>query len=232
VRSLKHLVPLLVLAALGVALWQSGLLRHLSWASLAQHQTELLSLVAIHPLLAGILYVLLYTVVVALSVPEAALGTVAGGLLFGPLIGGALAVVGATFGAVILFLVARTAFADLLARRAGTLIEHIRPGLHRDGFSYLLALRLIPVVPFWLLNVGAALCGMRLVPYTAATLIGIIPATFVFAWIGSGVGTVLAAGGTPNLGLIFSLRVLGPLLALAALSLTPVILRRYNRIRG
>lgn len=230
-RSLKHLLPLLVLAALGFALWQSGLLRHLSWASLAQHQAKLLSLVAAHPLLAGVLYVLVYTVVVAFSVPEAAVGTVAGGLLFGPLVGGALAVVGATFGAVILFLVARNAFADLLARRAITFIEHIRPGLHRDGFSYLLALRLVPAVPFWLLNIGAALCGMRLVPYTAATLIGVIPATFVFAWIGSGVGTVLAAGGTPDLTLIFSPRILGPLLALAALSLMPVILRRCNRFR-
>ena len=176
-------------------------------------------------------YVALYTLVVAFSVPEAAVITVAGGLLFGTLIGGALAVLGSTIGAVILFLVARTAFADVMARRARTLLERIRPGLQRDGFSYLLALRLVPAVPFWLVNLGAALCGMRLVPYAAATVIGIIPATFLFAWIGAGVGSVLAAGGTPNVTLIFSPHIFGPLLALAALALTPVVLR-HRRRRG
>jgi uncharacterized membrane protein YdjX (TVP38/TMEM64 family) len=231
-RPFRHLLPLALLAALGVAVWQSGLTAELSWNAFARHQAELVDLVAAHPVITAAGYVLFYAAVVALSVPEAAVVTVCGGLLFGTLAGGALAVVGATLGAVVLFLVARTALADLMARRARGFVERVRPRLQRDGFSYLLALRLVPAVPFWLVNIGAALCGMRLVPYTAATLLGIVPATFVFAWVGAGLGTVLAAGGKPDLALIFSPQILGPLLALALLALTPVILRWRRRDRG
>ncbi|MGH7043526.1 MAG: TVP38/TMEM64 family protein [Acetobacteraceae bacterium] len=228
-RALRHLLPLLVLVALGVALWRSGLMGDLSWAALARHQAELRAQVAAHPLIAPTAFVGLYALVVAFSIPEAALVTVTAGLLFGPWFGGGLAIVGATFGAVLLFLVARTALAGFVARRAQALLGRIRPGLERDGFSYLLALRLLPIVPFWLVNLGAALCGMRLFPYAVATLIGIIPTTLVFAWIGAGLGEVLAAGGRPDLSLIFSPMVLGPLLALAALSLAPVL---WRRLRG
>ena len=87
----------------------------------------------------------------------------------------------------------------------------------------------MPAFPFWLVNLGAALSGMRLLPYAAATVIGIIPATFVFASIGAGLGDVLATGGSPDLTLIFSPRILGPLIGLAALSLLPVVWRRWKR---
>lgn len=220
------------LLVIALIVWQSGLLKALSWASLAQHQAELMAAVQAHPLLAGAVYVGVYTAVVAFSVPEAAIVTVTGGLFFGTLVGGALAVFGSTIGSVILFVAARSALAGFMARRAGRLLDRIGPGLQRDGFSYLLALRLVPAVPFWLVNLGAALCGMRLLPYAAATLIGILPATFVFAWIGEGIGSVLAAGGRPDLTVIFSPRILGPLLGLAVLSLTPILLRHFRRNRG
>jgi uncharacterized membrane protein YdjX (TVP38/TMEM64 family) len=104
----------------------------------------------------------------------------------------------------------------------------VRPRLARDGFSYLLAIRLVPAFPFWLVNLAAALCGMRLLPYVAATLLGITPATFVYASIGEGVESVLASGGEPDLAVIFSPRVLVPLIALAALSLVPVAWRKWR----
>lgn len=227
-RHLKTLILILVLAVLGVVAWRSGLGAALSWNGLARHQARLLAVVAAHPIVAPLVYAALYAIWVAVSIPEAALVTVAGGLLFGTLLGGAMAVLGATSGAVIIFLVARTAFAGTMRRRAGALLDRIRPGLHRDGFSYLLALRLVPA-PFWLVNLGAALCGMRLVPYAAATLIGIIPATFILASIGAGVGGVLAAGRSPDLEVLFSARILGPLVAMAALALLPVAWRTMRR---
>ena len=103
------------------------------------------------------------------------------------------------------------------------------PGLEQNGFSYLLAIRLLPAFPFWLVNLAAGLSGMRLLPYAAATVIGIMPATFVYASIGSGIGEVLATGGTPNLAVIFAPHILGPLIALAALSLLPVAWRHWKR---
>jgi len=228
VRLFRHFVPLVLLAVAAVLIWRSGIAHALSWESLARHQAELMDWVGAHKLSAAAIYVAVYVLLVAFSIPESAIVTVAGGLLFGTLIGGTLAVLGSTLGSVIIFLVARTALAKIVARRARPLIKRIRPGLKRDGFHYLLALRLVPALPFWLVNLGAAVCGMRFWPYAGATLIGIIPATFVFASIGDGVGSVLAAGGHPDVSVIFSPRILGPLVGLAVLSLTPVVLRHMR----
>jgi uncharacterized membrane protein YdjX (TVP38/TMEM64 family) len=143
-----------------------------------------------------------------------------------------LAVVGATIGAILLFLAARSALAPLLATRAGPFLDRVRPGLQRDGFSYLLVMRLIPVVPFWLTNLAPALVGIPLATFAGATFIGIMPATFVFASIGAGVEVVLAAGGQPDVSLIWSPPVLLPLVGLAVLSLLPVAWRRWGTRNG
>jgi uncharacterized membrane protein YdjX (TVP38/TMEM64 family) len=227
---LRHLIPLgLLLVGLG-ALWESGLLRDLSWAGLARHEAALQALVAERPVLAAAAYVGFYAVVVALSVPEAAIVTVAGGLLFGTWLGGALAIIGATIGALLLFLAARYALADLLSARAAPPMTTLHAGLARDGLFYLLAIRLVPIFPFWLVNLGAAAAGMRVLPFLAATLIGIIPGTLVFAGLGAGLPAVLARGEAPDLAAIFMPRMLLPLLGLAALSLLPVVWRW--RMRG
>jgi uncharacterized membrane protein YdjX (TVP38/TMEM64 family) len=219
---LKHLLPLAVLIAGLVALWAFGLNRDLSWANLSRHQADLLAIVAARPIETSVGYVVFYAATVACSLPEGALVTLAGGLLFGTALGGTLAIIGASTGAVILFLAARYAFADLMAAKAAPFMARIRPGIERDGFLYLLALRLVPVFPFWLLNLVAAACGMRLLPFACATVLGIIPGTFVYAAVGAGLANVLADGGTPNFAAIFSPRILLPLLALAALTLLPV----------
>jgi len=230
--TLRRVLPLAILVAALAALWASGLAGQISWATLSRYQGTLDAWITRHRIVAPVLYAALYAVVTALSVPEAAVLTVAGGLLFGATLGGAMAVIGATAGALVLFLAARTAFASAVPSRGGTRLARIRAELQRNGFSYLLAIRLIPAFPFWLVNLAAALAGMRLLPFAAATLLGIIPATFVFAWIGAGVGTVLAAGSRPDLAVIFSPNILGPLLALGLLALLPVAWRHWKRLDG
>jgi uncharacterized membrane protein YdjX (TVP38/TMEM64 family) len=229
---LKHLLPLALLIAGLIALWVLGLQQDLSWTSLARHQAELLAAVKARPIETGGAYIVIYAILVACSVPEAAIVTVAGGLLFGTVLGGALAVIGASLGALALFLAARTAFADLLAARAAPFLERIRPGIERDGFLYLLAIRLVPLFPFWLVNLAAAACGMRLLPFALATLLGIIPGTLVFAAIGNGLADVLAEGREPSFSIVFSPRVLLPLLGLAALALLPVAWRAIKGRRA
>lgn len=211
--------PLLALLALLGAAWASGLTRFLSFEALAEHRAALDAWVGASPALAAAAYVLAYVVVVALSLPGGAVMTLAGGLLFGPWLGTALAVGGATLGACALFLAARSALAPLVAGRAAGLLDKVRPGLQRDGFFYLLTLRLIPVVPFWLANLAPALVGMPFGAYAAATAVGIVPGTAVFAGIGAGLGDILAAGERPDLSVILSPSILLPLLGLAALSL-------------
>jgi uncharacterized membrane protein YdjX (TVP38/TMEM64 family) len=225
---LKHLLPLALLIAGLLALWAFGLQRDLSWTSLSRHEAELLAIVAARPIEVGAAYVVVYAVTVACSLPEGALVTIAGGLLFGTVLGGALAITGASIGAVILFLAARYAFADIVPPRAAPFMARIRPRIERDGFLYLLALRLVPLFPFWLLNLVAAACGMRLLPFTLATVLGIIPGTFVYAWIGAGLAGALEGGGMPDFAAIFSPHILLPLLALALLTLLPVGWRAFK----
>jgi uncharacterized membrane protein YdjX (TVP38/TMEM64 family) len=226
---LRRSWPLGLLIAAVIAAWASGLPQQVSWASLARNQAALGAWVASHPLAAPAIYAAIYAVTVALSLPESAVLTVAGGLLFGTLTGGLLAVLGATCGAIALFAAVRYHLADAIAARGGRFLERLRAGLEHDGFSYLLAIRVIPAFPFWLVNLAAPLSGMRLVPYATATLIGILPATFIYASIGSGIGAVLAMGGRPDLGMIFQPHILGPLVGLGVLSLLPVAWRHWKR---
>lgn len=229
---LRRAWPLLLLLGAIAALWASGATAFLSWSELARQQAALAELVAARPVAAPMAYVGLYTAVVALSLPQAVVVTIAGGLLFGTLWGGLLAIAGATAGASILYAIACSAAGDSLARRGGDFVQSLRAALERDGFNYLLAIRLVPLFPFWLVNLAAALGGMRLLPFTAATLLGIAPGTFVFASVGAGIGSVLATGGQPDLSIILSLPVLGPLIGLALLSLLPVAWRAWRKSDG
>lgn len=226
---LRRFWPIALLLALIAGAWASGLTGQISWATLASRQAVLIAWVAAHPFIAPSLYLLIYAAAVLLSLPEAAVLTVAAGLLFGTVSGGILAVAGSSVGAIALFLAVRYHLAEAIAGRRGRFLDAVRGGLRRDGFSYLLAIRLVPAFPFWLVNLAAALSGMRLLPYAAATVLGIMPATFVYASIGAGLGDVLSTGGRPDLTVVFSPRVLGPLLGLAALSLLPVAWRRWKR---
>jgi LPXTG-motif cell wall-anchored protein len=221
--------PLLLIIALVGLAWATGATRFLSFEALAEHRAALTAWVAERPLLAAGAYVAAYVVVVAASLPGGAVMTLAGGFLFGPFLGTALAVTGATIGACALFLAARSALAPLLAGRAAGLLDRVRPGLERDGFFYLLTLRLIPVVPFWLANLAPALVGMPFGAYAAATALGIIPGTAVFSGIGAGLGEIFAQGGTPDLSVIFSPSILLPLLGLAGLSLLGAWWRKRKR---
>lgn len=215
----RRLWPLaLILGALGLA-YALGLHRLLSFDTLAAHRASLLGFVAARPAAAALAYLGAYVAVVTFSLPGGAVMTLTGGFLFGPWLGAALAVLGATAGACLLFLAARHALAETLARRAGPLLDRIRQGLRQDGFWYLLSLRLIPVVPFWLTNLAPALAGMPFLPYVAATFLGIIPGTVVFGGIGAGLGQVFDAGGRPDLSILLRPGILLPLLGLAALSL-------------
>lgn len=224
----KLMIAAVLLAGLAAA-WVAGVPGLLSWQALAAHQTAWHGWVAAHPAATALLYVAGYAVVAGASIPAGGVLTITGGLLFGAAAGAALAVTGASLGAIMLFLLARGTLGRLLAARAQPWLDRWRPTLQRDGFWGLLAMRLLPAVPFWLGNLAPALLGMRLAPFAAATIIGIIPATAVLAWLGAGLGTVLAAGQRPDLSLLTSPAVLAPLAGLAALSLLPVVLRRWRR---
>ena len=228
----KRLWPVVLLMALAGGFYAFGLQRYLSFEALGRQQVVLRRFIAAQPVAAPLVYMLAYAAVVALSLPVSALMSVAAGVLFGLVAGTAYAVLGAGLGAVGVFLLARYVLGDVLGRRAGGLLDRVRPGLERDGFSYLLALRLLPIVPFWLVNLAPAFAGMRLAPYTLATLLGIIPVVIVFVSLGAGFGDALAAGHRPDLMILFTPHVILPLAGLSALSLLPVGWRVWKARRA
>jgi uncharacterized membrane protein YdjX (TVP38/TMEM64 family) len=144
-------------------------------------------------MLAIFVYVGVYITVVAVSLPGAALLTITGGFLFGIAVGASAAVISATVGATLIFLVARTALGEPLLRRAGPRATQLARGFREDAFSYLLFLRLVPAFPFFLVNLVPAFAGVRLGPFVAATAIGIIPGAIVFALAGAGLDSIIAA---------------------------------------
>ena len=226
--SWRRLLPVAILL-LGLALFLLlDCKRFVSFEMLSRHHVALAAWVAQNPLLASLLYFVAYALVVAFSLPVAALLTPIGGFLFGVWLGAGLSVIGATLGSIVLFLAARSALHDVFHRKAGATLARLEAGFRRDSFSYLLFLRLVPVFPFWLVNIVPALLGMRLGPYILATVIGIIPAAIVYASLGAGLGMVIERGEVPNIGIIFEWRILLPLLGLALLALIPVV---YSRLR-
>ena len=222
---------ILLLAAIGLAIagfFIFDLNAYLSYQALAENEAWLKAQVRAAPFVAALIFMLAYIALVALSLPGALLLSLSGGLLFGTLFGGILTVFAATSGACLLFLAARFLVGDMLRPRFGTRLAKFEAAFNRDAVSYLLVLRLVPIFPFFIVNLGAALVGARFSIFALTTFFGIMPATFVFASIGNGISVVLQAGSRPDLSIITQPQIILPLLAFAALSLAPIIWRRVK----
>lgn len=226
---IKKYLPLALLILGLTAFWATGLHKWLSLESLAAHRQELLGLVNSHKMSALPIYVMIYAAATAFSIPGGIFLTLTGGFLFGVLWGGLATVLGATLGATGVFLAARTAFGQTLKEKAGPRLKKLQQGFAGNAMSYLLFLRLVPLFPFWLVNIAPAFLGVNLRTYIIGTFLGIIPGTFVYTAVGNGLGAVLDAGGTPDLGIIFRLEILLPIVGIAALSLLPVVYKRIKK---
>lgn len=227
-KGFKRYAPV-VAVFLGITVFMvSGAHEYLSFEALSRHRADLRAFAADHAAWAVVIYMLAYVVVIALSLPGGVWLTLAGGFVFGGALAGVYTVVAATLGATVIFLAARYAFADLFRARAGSSLAKMEAGFRENAFNYLMVLRLVPLFPFWLVNLVPALLDVKLRTYVTATGLGIIPGTFVYAYVGAGLGAVFESGGTPDLGIIFQPAVFGPLLGLAGLSLVPVLYQKWK----
>jgi uncharacterized membrane protein YdjX (TVP38/TMEM64 family) len=203
------------------------------WNLLARHHSAVSRWVEDNYLAAVGLYILTYLVGTSLSLPCAGWLTVGGGLLFGAFASTFYAVFGATAGATTVFLLARTFGGDLLRTKAGTTLDRMEQGFRRNSFSYLLALRLLPLIPFWLVNLVPGLLNVRLRTFVLATMIGIIPGTAMFASLGGGAAAILDRGERPDTLMLFEPEIFIPLAGVALLVLLPVFISRVqNRGHG
>jgi uncharacterized membrane protein YdjX (TVP38/TMEM64 family) len=235
-------LALLLIVALGAVL--SGAHRHLSMEQFALHRAVLTSYVESHRIAALAVFAVLYIAAVGLSIPGALVLTVMAGFLFGPLLGGAVSMASATAGATLLFLVARGSLGEAMRQRAGPRLQGLAEGFRRDAFHYLLFLRLVPVAPFWLVNLAPAFLGVRPRVFVAATALGILPATFAFAMLGAGLESAFVAHEMANAACVGeacrtgfnAATLLTPglvtgLVALGVLALLPVAVKHWLRAR-
>ena len=230
--NVKRLLPIAVLVAGLVAFFAFDLDEFVTLDALKTHRTVLQGWVESQGAVAWLVYAAIYMAAVAFSIPGGSILTIAGGFLFGPYVATAVVVIGATLGATVLFLAARYAFADYLREKAGGAMRRMEAGFNENPVSYMLILRLVPLFPFWLVNLVPAFLGVKIRVYVLSTLFGIIPGTFVYSLVGDGAGAVLDAGGALDLGIIFEPRILAPIVGLALLACIPIVYKRFRARRG
>jgi uncharacterized membrane protein YdjX (TVP38/TMEM64 family) len=189
----KRLWPLVLLLAVTALVFAMGWHRYLTLQELVERREALRASIAGHAVLAILVFMAIYAGTVALSLPGAAVLTLAGGFLFGWFWGALASVVAATAGAIVVFLIAKSALGVPFAARAGPWLSKLRAGFQEDAFNYLLFLRLVPIFPFWLVNLAPALLGVGLSTYALATLIGIVPGSFAYSIAGKGLDSLIVA---------------------------------------
>ncbi len=227
--AFRRFWPAIALVAVLVAFFVFGPDNQTVFEILRAHRATLLAFVASHAILAPVLYFAIYAAVVALSLPGGAMMTVAGGFLFGPLRATVLVVFAATLGATLLFLIARSAVGERLRARAGPWMAKMEAGFRANALSYLLVLRLIPLFPFFVVNLVPAFLGVSLRVYVIGTLFGIVPGTAVYALAGSGLGAALDQGDRFDVSSVLTPQMVAALAGLAALALLPVAYKKLRR---
>ena len=223
----KRFLPLLVIAIALTAFFALGGPKYISLDSLRDNQDALKAFVADNFALAVIGFIVIYATLVSISVPGAGFLSIFSGFLFGVVTGTIAAVIAATIGATIIFLVARSALGTGLAAKAGPFMQKFEAGLKENELSYLFILRLVPLFPFFIVNIVPALFDVKLRNYVIATLFGIIPGALVYVSVGNGIGDALSAGqDVPLSGLMFRPQVILPIVGLILLSMIPVAYKK------
>ncbi len=230
--SLKRLWPLAVLVAGFALFFLLGLDHYFSFEVLREHRDWLLTQVENHAATAALAYVAIYAVSTAFSLPVGLVLTVVGGFLFGQLLGVVYVVFAATTGATALFLVAKTTIGDALEARMGPWMKKMEKGFQDNALSYLLIMRLVPVFPFFAVNLAPAFLGVRLKTYFFATLFGIIPGSAVYVQVGVGLSSILESGEEFTPASALTPDVMIALAGLVILSMVPIVYKKIKKNRN
>ncbi len=227
-RRMVPFAAILVVAAVGFLFLRD----YLTFDMLSRNQQSLLDLRDRNYGLAVISFLAVYVAIVSFSLPGATVASLTGGFLFGLFPGVLFNVLAATVGATVIFLAARMGLGEWLARKmenAQGMMRQFNDGLRENELSFLFLIRLVPAVPFFVANLVPALVGVSAWRFVLTTFFGIMPGALIYTWIGAGLGAVFASGGRPDLGVMFEPRILAPILALCALALLPLVVRKMRK---
>jgi uncharacterized membrane protein YdjX (TVP38/TMEM64 family) len=228
----RRIVPLAVIVCGFIAFFAFGLDSYVTFDSLKQNRDWLLGQVSEHRMTTVLAFIAIYAAIAAFSVPGATVASITGGFLFGLWFGTAWNVIAATVGATLLFLAARTVFGDILHRKAGPWLKKLEVGFQENAFNYLLALRLVPAFPFFVVNLVPAFLNVRLSTFVVTTFIGIIPGAFVYTSVGVGLGSVFDSGEDFSVSSVLTPEIITAMLGLVALSLLPVAYKIWQAKRS
>jgi len=222
VNSKKIILILIGLATVALFFYLD-LGRFLTLESLKANRQLLLAFYADHTLLMVAAFIAIYIIQTALALPGAVILSLSAGAIFGPLLGTTYAVTAASIGATLSFLITRYLLRETVLNRFGNRLETINKELEKRGINYLLFLRLVPVFPFFLINLAAGLTRLPLRTFVLGTFLGIIPGGFVFVNAGASLASI------SRLSDIASARVLGSFALLGLFALIPAL---YGRFKG
>ncbi len=206
-----------------VLFYALGLQEYFAWEAVRGNLDAWQAAVNEHLLLSLAVFVGVYIAVTALSLPVATIVSLVGGALFGRWLGTAAVSVASTTGATLAFLSSRYVLRDWVQEKFGRRLEPLQRGIDRDGAYYLFTLRLVPLFPFFLINLGMGLTRMRVLPYAAVSMIGMLPGTFLYVFAGEALATIESPAG------LVSPQVLA---ALALLGVVPLVIRKAVQWRG
>ena len=244
--GLRRFGPLIVIAAIMCLVLALGWHKYLNIETIVVQRDRFHEILHNHPIGSVLVYMAVYFLCVALSLPGGIILTMAGGLLFGWLVGGLAAVVAATLGATAVFLIARSAVGETFCERAGPWMAKLSVGFKEEALSYLLFLRLVPAFPFWFVNIASAVLNVPLKTFVLGTFLGIIPATFAFASAGAGLDSVVLAAKNEyaacvasqgvhackmkiHLSSLFTSELVLALVLLGVVALIPVVLKKWRK---
>ncbi len=228
--SVMRYLPLIGIALVAVV-GAITLRDYLSFGALRDNRAALMAFRDSHYLLTALIFMFCYMVIVAFSLPGAAIATLTGGFLFGVFPGVLFNVLGATAGAVVIFSAARLGLGETLRQRMDTaegMVAKIKQGIDENQWSMLFLIRLVPAVPFFVANLIPAFLGVPMYRFVISTFFGIMPGGLVYTSVGAGLGEVFAKGESPNLGIIFEPYILLPMLGLCVLSLLPIAIKKFT----
>lgn len=222
-------IPLAVIAILMVIAYATGVADYFTYEMLRERHATLTEFVHNYYFSASAIFILTYIVSTSLSLPIGIYLSFIGGYLFAQPWSLIYVTVGATIGASILFWAAKIALKDFLTRKYSDKLAKMKDGFNENAANYLLFLRLVPIFPFWFVNLAPALLGVRFFTFVWTTAVGILPGVFVFTQFGAGIGSILETGDDFSIESVFTTEIQIALAALAIFVLIPVIVKKIRK---
>jgi uncharacterized membrane protein YdjX (TVP38/TMEM64 family) len=226
-----RLLLLFVLAAGFLTFFCLGWDRYLSFQAMSENKELLSQWSDENYFMSVLLFIGAYSVLSAFSVPTGVWMTMVGGFMFGTLAGGLFSLLGATIGAMVIFFIARYTLAAVFRKKCGEAIISMEAGFKENELSYMLVLRLVPLFPFWLINLVPAFLDVTPRAYLIGTLLGMIPGALVYASVGNGLSAIFESGIEPDIGIIFSPNIIIPIIGLTFLALIPVFYKLREKCK-